>query len=144
MKKCKVYEESKKCEISPEKTKAILSELEDSLHRMADRVDVDEDDGTIKIEGMKGKLCQISGTLRITDKKERYILDGEIEAKQDGVFWGIFAVGCVLFLISIFTLWPLALVSIIIDVVLLVMFLNSVKNTSKMLGDKFIDAVKNT
>ena len=40
-KNCKVYEEIK-AEISPEKTKVILDDLEDEFRRMADRVDIDE------------------------------------------------------------------------------------------------------
>ena len=141
-KNCKVYEEMK-AEISPEKTKAILEELEDEFRRMANRVEIDEEEKEIKIEGWKGKLCLISGKLHIGEKKGKCFLEGEIEGKADTTYWIIFGIGIVLFLISIFALWPLIVVSIAIDVVILMMLSNSVKATAKTLGDKFRDTVKN-
>jgi|GEM_PF-5017864 len=141
-KKCKVFEQVKS-EISKEKTKALLAELEDELQRMADRVDIDEDEGEIKIQGLKGKLCQISGTLHISDKKDKYIFEGEIEGKADTMYWGIWAAGMVLLLISIFAFWPLLLISIAISLVIFFMLSGSVTNMGKTLGNKFRDALKN-
>lgn len=141
-KNCKVYEEIK-AEISPEKTKVILDDLEDEFRRMADRVDIDEEEREIKIEGWKGKLCLISGKLHIGEKKGKCFLEGEIEGKADTTYWIIFGIGILLFLISIFALWPLIVVSIAIDVVIILMLSNSVKATAKTLGDKFRDTVKN-
>ena len=141
-KRCKVYEEIKS-EISPENVKVVLQEMEDALHRESDRVEVDEDNKEIKIEGLKGKLCKISGTLNISSKKGKSFLEGEIEGKPDTTYWIIFGVGMLLFVISIFAFWPLLLVSIAIDVVIICLLSNSVKAAGKMLGDKFHDSAKN-
>ena len=140
--KKKVFEQVKS-EISPEKTKALLSELEDELHRMADRVEIDEDEGEIKIEGLKGKLCLASGKLRIDGDKGKYTIEGEIDGKPDMIYWGIFGFGVVLFLIAIFAFWPALLVSIAIDVALVIIFSNGVQTVGKSLENKFHDAVKN-
>lgn len=141
-KSCKVYEEMR-AEISPEKTKALLEELEDEFRRMADRVDIDEENSEIKIEGWKGKLCKISGKLHIGDKKGKVFLEGEIEGRADMGYWIAFGVGILLFLISLVAFWPLLLISIAIDVVIVLVLFNSVKTTGKMLGDKFRDTLKN-
>lgn len=117
--------------------------MEDELHRMADRVEIDEEDAEIKIEGLKGKLCLISGTLRVASKRDKYSVEGEIEGKPDSVYWGIFAAGWVLFMIAIFAFWPALLVSIAADVVIIITLSKSVLATGKLPGDKFRDAVKN-
>ena len=141
MKKCKVYEQVKS-EVTPEKTKAILSDLEDEFRRLVDRVEVDEDDGEIRIEGAKATLCRASGVLRLSEKNGKYTLDGDLDCKATMTFWGLFASTTILYIIGWEVMALLFFVAIIVDVVLLVMLFSNMPKIGRMLGDKFRDVVK--
>lgn len=139
MKKCNVYEQVKS-EISPEKTTAILNELEDEFRRIADRVEID--DGEIRIEGAKTALCQVSGVLRFGEKKGKYSLEGELDGKASMTFWGLFAATSILYIIGWTDIALLFFLGIIADAVLFFMFFSGVKKIGKALSDKFRNVVK--
>ena len=141
MKKCQVYEQAK-AEISEENRKAILSELEDGLSRIAARADVDDDEGEIRLDGLNERFCQASATLRLTDKNGKYILSGDVNGKASMLYWGVFGGSMLLFLISLFVLWPLLIVSIAIDVVLVLLLNSDGQKISREIAEKFRDAVK--
>ncbi|MCI5779212.1 MAG: hypothetical protein MR051_05285 [Lentisphaeria bacterium] len=141
MKKCKVYEQVKS-EISPERTKAILNELEDEFRRVADRVEIDDGDGEIRIEGVKTALCQASGILRLDEKKGKYLLEGELDGKASMTFWGLFSATSILYIIGWTDIALLFFLGIIADAVLFFMFFSGVKKIGKALGDRFRSVVK--
>ena len=142
MKKCQVYEQAK-AEISEENRKAILSELEDGLSRIAARADVDDDEGEIRLDGLNERFCQASATLRLTDKNGKYILSGDVNGKASMLYWGVFGGGILLFLIFLLTFgWLWLVISIAIDVAVVVLLNNDCKKISSEIGEKFRDAVK--
>ena len=142
MKKCQVYEQAK-AEISEENRKAILSELEDGLSRIAARADVDDDEGEIRLDGLNERFCQASATLRLTDKNGKYILSGDVNGKARMLYWGVFGGGILLFLIFLLTFgWLWLVISIAIDVAVVVLLNNDCKKISSEIGEKFRDAVK--
>ena len=142
MKKYQVHEQVK-AEVSEARKKAILEELEDELSRIASRVDID-DDGEIRLEGLKERFCEATATLTLEEKNDKYILNGDIVGKADTIYWGVFGGSILLFLISLFILWPLLLVSVGIDVVLIMMLNGSSQKIARTIGDKFRDVVKKT
>ena len=141
MKKCRVYQQVKS-EISPEKTKTILSELEDEFRRLADRVEVDEDDGEIRIEGAKAALCRASGVLRLEEKNGKYILEGDLDGKATMTFWGLFAATTILYILGWTDMALLFFIAIIVDTVLLAMLFSNMPKIARTLGDKFREVVK--
>lgn len=142
MKKYQVHEQVK-AEVSEAKKKAILEELEEELSRMASRVDIDED-GEIRLEGLKERFCEATALLTLEEKNGKYILSGDVSGKADTMYWGVFGGSILLFLISLFVLWPLLLVSIGMDVALVMMLNSSSQKIARKLGDKFREVVKNT
>lgn len=142
MKKISVSEQVK-AEVSAANTKKILEEMEDSLSRIATRVEIDEDDGVIRLDGMAEKVCQANAVLRLDAKNDKYTLSGDVIGKADNMFWIIFGVGCLFLLISFFAFGiPCLVISIGIDVALIVLLGKGTQKLSQKITEQFRDAVK--
>lgn len=141
MKKISVSEQVK-AEVSAANTKKILEEMEDRLSRIATRVEIDEDDGVIRLDGMAENVCQANAVLRLDAKNDKYTLSGDVIGKADNMFWIIFGVGCLFFLIALFVFWPCLVISIGIDVALFVLLGKGTQKLSQKITEQFRDAVK--
>lgn len=135
--------EQVKATVNEANTKKILEEMEDNLRRVANRIEIDEDEGEIRISGMTEKCCQADAVLRLSSKNEKYTLQGDVIGKADNMFWIIFGVGCICLLISFFAFGiPLLVLSIGIDITLFVLLGKGTQSLARKISDEFRDVVK--
>lgn len=142
MKKISVSEQVK-AEVNEANTKKLFEEMEDNLSRIASRVEINEGEGEIRLEGMAATCCQANAVLHLETKNEKYILSGDVIGKADNMFWIVFGVGCLFLLISFFAFGiPCLVISIGIDITLFVLLSKGTQALSKKIADQFLDAVK--
>ena len=151
-------DEQVKSEISPEKTAAIMENLEHAFKRIAPKVECDEDEHTFQLSEIKAGLAVAQAKLALSDKKGKYILEGDITGTPSTLFWillgagvAMFFGGGLLFLIFLlilplfaFLLAPLSTVGLILGVVTFVLYMYNKKlpEVAKSIGDSFVKAVE--
>ena len=135
-------DEQVKAEVSAEKTAAITEDLQHAFKRIATRVDCDEDEHTFNLSGIEAGLAVAQANLELKDKNGKYILEGEISGAPSMLFWILIGVGGLLVLISIFVLWPLFFIGLIMDGVLFMLMNKKLPEVGRSIGDTFTKVVK--
>ena len=151
-------DEQVKAEISAEKTAAVMENLEHSLKRIAPKVECDEDEHTFQLSDIKAGLAVAQANLKVSDKKRKDILEGDVTGKPATLFWILVGVGALMFfgggmlagLVMLFSfllgilILPLSWVGLILGVVPIFLFMNNKKlqEVGKSISDSFVKAVE--
>lgn len=114
------FEESIKSEIAQEKLDAIKEALISGSKKNDIKIKENEEDNELTFSGEIGQLINICGSVTISPNKKNtgYVLEFDGKTNKTQLFWIYLGISTILFLIAFFVLWPLLIVSIIIDVVI--------------------------